>query len=99
MYFRESLLKTAKVLVDDTKNLVAGAASNHETLAEVAEASVKTITSLAECVKRGAASLGANQQDAQVRLSLAQVRQSPAQVRLSHAQVRQSPAQVRQSPA
>ena len=64
---RENILKTAKALVEDTKTLVAGAASNQEQLASAAQSAVMTITRLAECVKHGAASLGSEQPDAQVR--------------------------------
>jgi hypothetical protein len=60
-------LKTAKALVEDTKTLVAGAASNQEQLAGAAQSAVMTITRLAECVKLGAASLGSDQPEAQVR--------------------------------
>ena len=63
---RENILKTAKALVEDTKTLVAGAASNQEQLATAAQNAVLTITRLAECVKQGAASLGSEQPDAQV---------------------------------
>ncbi|KAK7491087.1 hypothetical protein BaRGS_00017651, partial [Batillaria attramentaria] len=62
---RENILKTAKALVEDTKTLVAGAASNQEQLAAAAQAAVKTITRLADVVKTGAASLGAEQPEAQ----------------------------------
>lgn len=65
---RESILKTAKTLVDDTKMLVAGAASSQDTLAEAAQNSVKTIASLADVVKLGATSIGADQPEAQVLL-------------------------------
>ena len=65
--FRESILKTAKALVEDTKTLVAGAASNQEQLASAAQNAVMTITKLAECVKHGASSLGSDQPEAQVR--------------------------------
>ena len=65
---RENILKTAKALVEDTKTLVAGAASNQEQLATAAQNAVLTITRLAECVKQGAASLGSEQPDAQVSL-------------------------------
>ncbi|CAF4346693.1 unnamed protein product, partial [Rotaria sordida] len=41
---REAILKTAKVLVEDTKTLVAGAASSQEQLATAAQAAVRTIT-------------------------------------------------------
>ncbi len=41
---REAILKTAKALVEDTKTLVAGAASSQEQLASAAQAAVRTIT-------------------------------------------------------
>nr|CAH7755545.1 unnamed protein product [Callosobruchus chinensis] len=56
---RENILKTAKALVEDTKTLVAGAASSQEQLAAAAQNSVATI---------GAASLGADNPDSQVML-------------------------------
>ena len=66
MCFREAILKTARALVEDTKTLVAGAASNQEQLASAAQNAVLTITRLADCVKHGAASLGSQQPEAQV---------------------------------
>ena len=63
---RENILKTAKALVEDTKTLVAGAASNQEQLAGAAQSAVMTITRLADSVKHGAASLGSEQPEAQV---------------------------------
>ena len=63
---RENILKTAKALVEDTKTLVAGAASNQEQLANAAQMAVKTITRLADVVKFGAGSLGSDQSEAQV---------------------------------
>ena len=65
---RETILKTAKSLVEDTKTLVAGAASNQEQLANAAQNAVMTITRLADGVKQGAASLGSEQPEAQVLL-------------------------------
>ncbi|CAL1533836.1 unnamed protein product, partial [Lymnaea stagnalis] len=65
---RSNILKTAKALVEDTKTLVAGAASNQEQLAAAAQCAVKTITRLADVVKLGAASLGSEQPEAQVLL-------------------------------
>lgn len=65
---RENILKTAKALVEDTKTLVAGAASNQEQLAGAAQQAVKTITRLADVVKFGASSLGNDQPEAQVHL-------------------------------
>ncbi len=41
---REAILKTAKILVEDTKTLVAGAASSQEQLASAAQTAVQTIT-------------------------------------------------------
>lgn len=63
---RENILKTAKALVEDTKTLVAGAASSQEQLAVAAQNAVTTIVQLAEVVKLGAASLGSNNPEAQV---------------------------------
>ena len=63
---RENILKTAKALVEDTKTLVAGAASSQEQLAVAAQNAVATIVQLSEVVKLGAGSLGANNSEAQV---------------------------------
>lgn len=65
---REAILKTAKALVEDTKTLVAGAASSQEQLAVAAQNAVTTIVQLSEVVKLGAASLGAHNSEAQVLL-------------------------------
>merc|ERR1719189_2027368 len=65
---RENILKTAKALVEDTKTLVAGAASSQEQLAKAAQNSVLTITQLSEVVKSGASSLGSPNREAQVML-------------------------------
>ncbi|KAJ8958588.1 hypothetical protein NQ318_016309 [Aromia moschata] len=65
---RENILKTAKALVEDTKTLVAGAASSQENLAVAAQNSVATIVQLAEVVKFGAASLGSDNPESQVML-------------------------------
>ncbi|XP_023248015.1 talin-2 [Copidosoma floridanum] len=65
---RENILKTAKALVEDTKTLVAGAASSQEQLAVAAQNAVSTIVELAEVVKYGAASLGSENLEAQVML-------------------------------
>ena len=59
-------MKTAKSLVEDTKTLVAGAASTQDKLADAAQSAMMTIIELADCVKHGAASLGAEQPEAQV---------------------------------
>ncbi|XP_071788038.1 talin-1-like isoform X4 [Asterias amurensis] len=65
---RESILKTAKALVEDTKTLVTGAASTQEQLANAAQSAVGTITKLADVVKLGAATLGGDDPDGQVLL-------------------------------
>ena len=65
---RENIFKTAKALVEDTKTLVAGAASSQEQLAIAAENAVITMVNLAEVVKQGAASLGSSNSEAQVLL-------------------------------
>lgn len=66
---RENILKTAKALVEDTKLLVSGAASTPDKLAQAAQSSAATITQLAEVVKLGAASLGSDDPETQVRMS------------------------------
>ncbi|KAM9495733.1 talin-2 [Clarias gariepinus] len=63
---RENILKTAKALVEDTKLLVAGAASSQEKLAQAAQSSAKTITQLTDVVKLGAASMGSDDPETQV---------------------------------
>ena len=63
---RDLVLKTAKDLVDNAKALVAGAASNQEQLMTAANSTTETVARMANCVKLGAASLGAHEPDAQV---------------------------------
>lgn len=65
---KDEILKTAKALVEDTKTLVAGAASSQEALAVAAQNAVATITQLTEAVKLGAATLGSNNCEAQILL-------------------------------
>lgn len=65
---RENIFKTAKALVEDTKTLVAGAASSQEQLAIAAQNAVITMVQLSEVVKLGAASLGSTNCEAQVLL-------------------------------
>lgn len=65
---RENILKCAKSLVEDTKSLVLGAASDQEQLADAVQNAVTSILSLAETVKQGAASLGSSNSQAQVLL-------------------------------
>ncbi|GMR53179.1 hypothetical protein PMAYCL1PPCAC_23374, partial [Pristionchus mayeri] len=57
---REEVIKTAKALIEDTKALVAGAASNQEQLAVAAQNAVRTMVMLCEVVKTGALSLSAD---------------------------------------
>ena len=54
--------------MEDTKTLVAGAASSQEQLAVAAQNAVSTIVTLSDVVKNGAASLGSQNQEAQVML-------------------------------
>uniref|UniRef100_A0A5S6Q7X7 FERM domain-containing protein n=1 Tax=Trichuris muris TaxID=70415 RepID=A0A5S6Q7X7_TRIMR len=63
---REAILRTAKALVEDTKALVAGAASSQEQLAVAAQNAVRTIVMLSEVVKSGAAALTSQNAEAQV---------------------------------
>ncbi|KAG5839675.1 hypothetical protein ANANG_G00207450 [Anguilla anguilla] len=63
---RENILKTAKSLVEDTKMLVAGAASSPDKLAQAAQSSAKTITQLTDVVKLGSASIGSDDPETQV---------------------------------
>uniref|UniRef100_H2ZQQ0 FERM domain-containing protein n=1 Tax=Ciona savignyi TaxID=51511 RepID=H2ZQQ0_CIOSA len=63
---RENILATAKALVEDTKQLVAGAAGGQEKLAGAAQSASQTISKLADVVKSGASSLGADDPDTQV---------------------------------
>lgn len=65
-------MKTAKALVEDTKLLVSGAASSQDKLAQAAQSSAKTITQLTDVVKLGAASMGSEDPETQVRVSLLQ---------------------------
>ncbi|CAJ0573825.1 unnamed protein product, partial [Mesorhabditis spiculigera] len=63
---RDQILKTAKALVEDTKALVAGAASNQEQLAVAAQNAVRTIVSLSDAVKNGAVALNNTNSETQV---------------------------------
>ena len=65
-FYREKILATAKALVEDTKQLVNGAASGHEKLAMAAQSASNTIDKLADVVKKGATSLGSDDPDTQV---------------------------------
>ncbi|CAB3407941.1 unnamed protein product [Caenorhabditis bovis] len=63
---RDAILKTAKALVEDTKALVTGAASNQEQLAVAAQNAVRTIVNLSDAVKNGAVSLHNDNAESQV---------------------------------
>lgn len=67
---RENILKTAKALVEDTKMLVSGAASGQDKLSQAAQSSAKTITQLTDVVKLGAASIGSDDPETQVKKPL-----------------------------
>jgi talin len=62
---REIIVKTAKALIEDTKGLVAGAASNQEQLAVAAQNAVRSIVHLSDAVKNGAASLSEDSTESQ----------------------------------
>lgn len=68
---RESVLRSAKTLVEDTKSLVSASGTtviDQNELAQSVQTSVRTMVKLADAVKLGAASLGSDQPDAQVLL-------------------------------
>lgn len=64
---RETVLKTAKNLVEDTKNLVVAAQGSQEQLATSAQNVLGSMTKLVDNVKLGAAALGSEDMEAQVR--------------------------------
>ena len=64
-FLRENILKTARMLVEDTKALVASS-SQQQQLQTAAKQAASTVNKLADFVKDGAASLGANNSDSQV---------------------------------
>jgi len=63
---RKEILKTAAILVEDTKLLVSSAGGSQEQLAQAAETAVNTISQEAEAVKLGAIALGSEDLEAQV---------------------------------
>uniref|UniRef100_A0A7M5V5A6 Talin n=1 Tax=Clytia hemisphaerica TaxID=252671 RepID=A0A7M5V5A6_9CNID len=65
---RESILKTAKNLVEDTKSLVVAAQGSQEQLASAAQNVLGSMTKLVDYVKLGAAALGSEDNEAQVML-------------------------------
>ena len=64
---RETILKNAKSLVEDTKNLVVAAQGTQEKLATSAQNVLSSMIKLVENVKLGAAALGSEDNEAQVR--------------------------------
>ena len=64
--FREEILTNAKALVEDTKALVPAAQASQDVLANAAQSAVTSINKLSDCVKLGAAALGADDTNAQV---------------------------------
>eukprot|EP00795_Rhopilema_esculentum_P003812 gene3812-15100_t len=65
---RESILKTAKNLVEDTKNLVVSAQGSQEQLATSTQNVLSSMNKLLENVKFGAIALGSDDMEAQVML-------------------------------
>ncbi len=63
---REEILTSAKSLVEDTKSLVPAAQASQDVLANAAQSAVTSINKLSDCVKLGAAALGADDTNAQV---------------------------------
>ena len=73
----QSILETAKSLVDNTKALVNSAASSQEALAEAAQETVKTISKEVDYVKLGAAALSSDYIQGQVRGGVGDCSQLP----------------------
>lgn len=67
---REAILRTAKTLVEDTKNLVSAAQSSQDVLASAAQSAVGSVSNLADNVKLGAIALGSDDSDAQVQIGV-----------------------------
>jgi len=65
---RESIIRTARNLTEDTKSLISSTGASQEQLAISAQNSVETIRQLAEIVKQGATSFGSINSEAQVLL-------------------------------
>lgn len=66
---REAILRTAKTLVEDTKNLVSSAQASQDVLASAAQSAVGSVSKLADNVKLGALALGPDDSDAQVNIN------------------------------
>ena len=71
---RQSILETAKSLVDDTKALVNSAASSQESLAQAALKAQNTISKEVDYAKLGAMALGSDDTEGQVRGGRGEVR-------------------------
>ncbi|KAA3678723.1 talin [Paragonimus westermani] len=65
---RESIVRTARALMDDTQSLVSGTGEDQTRLASTAHVAVERVTQLADVVKRGAVVIGPGQPDTQVDL-------------------------------
>ena len=68
---RELILRSAKMLVEDTKSLVSASGTtciDQDELSQCVQKSVRTLFKLSDTIKLGAASLGSEQPDAQVLL-------------------------------
>ena len=63
---REAIRRTAKTLVEDTKNLVSAAQASQDVLASAAQSAVGSVSNLADNVKLGAIALGSDDSNAQV---------------------------------
>ena len=75
---REAILRTAKTLVEDTKNLVSSAQASQDVLATAAQSAVGSVSKLADNVKLGALALGPDDSDAQVKISSIKMRKTPS---------------------
>ncbi|KAF6779315.1 hypothetical protein AHF37_01399 [Paragonimus kellicotti] len=62
----ESIVRTARALMDDTQSLVSGTGEDQTRLASTAHVAVERVTQLADVVKRGAVVIGPGQPDTQV---------------------------------
>ena len=78
MTSREAILRTAKTLVEDTKNLVSSAQASQDVLATAAQSAVGSVSKLADNVKLGALALGPDDSDAQVKISSIKMQKSPS---------------------
>lgn len=76
-FSREAILRTAKALVEDTKNLVSSAQASQDVLATAAQSAVGSVSKLADNVKLGALALGPDDSDAQVKVFSVKIRKSP----------------------